>query len=66
MSGYHCILGKVLVHPYMTDPHQHWTQPRFYNINKIEPMLNVEAVYNITNGIPGVFHSGVVCMIIYN
>jgi hypothetical protein len=50
----------------MTDPHQHWTQPRFYNINQIEPMLSVETIYNITNGIPGVFHSGVVCMIIYN
>ncbi|XP_063396793.1 VWFA and cache domain-containing protein 1-like [Mytilus trossulus] len=49
--------GKMLVHPYMPNPQQQMEQPRFYDIDQIEPVLSDEAVFNITNGLPGHFYS---------
>ncbi|XP_052104930.1 VWFA and cache domain-containing protein 1-like [Mytilus californianus] len=49
--------GKILIHPYMSNPQQQMKQPRFYDVDQIEPVLSNEAVFNITNGLPGHFYS---------
>ncbi|XP_076070324.1 uncharacterized protein LOC143041995 isoform X3 [Mytilus galloprovincialis] len=54
--------GKILVHPYMPNPQQQMEQPRFYEIDQIEPVLSDESVFNITNGLPGHFYSKIAAL----